>query len=299
MSNIEVTPQETKIKRKFVDLHLHTTYSDGELRPDAIINLCHNAGMSAIAITDHDGVEGYHEGKDLAAQLGIELIPGVELSTFYMGSEIHILGYLFDPTNLSFNVKLVDLQKKREIRARKIVKKLHTVGVEIRIERVMEKAKGCSVGRPHIAEVLLEEEYVHSFPEAFEKYLTGEFIKEFELYKLKPQEAIDAVIEAGGIAAMAHPSKTLRDDLIGPLVDMGLKGIETYCQGMDKKTSKKYHDIAKKFDLICCGGSDFHNNKGGAGFGIGSIKVPYSLLVKLKEANEDSGFEYSQHKKLP
>jgi predicted metal-dependent phosphoesterase TrpH len=271
---------------KNIDLHIHTKYSDGELEVEEILNACHHIGLKAVSITDHDTIDAYIEGKELAEELKLEFIPGVELSSYFEGSEIHILGYLFDPTNLTLNFKLQELQQKRKIRAKKIVQKLNNLGIDISMERVFEKVRGTSVGRPHIAAVLVEEEYVSNFPEAFEKYLSAEFIKEFETEKLTPLEAIALIKEASGVSVLAHPAKTLRDDLIESFVQAGLAGIETYCHGVDRATVSKYRNLAKTYNLVCSGGSDFHNTRGGTKFGLGSIRVPYSSLQNLKKTRE-------------
>ncbi|MFC1585544.1 PHP domain-containing protein [Fibrobacterota bacterium] len=273
-------------QRRFIDLHVHSKYSDGDFEVNEIIDICLQRDLKAVAITDHDTIDGFNDGKEYAEESGLELVPGVEISAYYDGSEIHILGYLFDPTNLNLNMKLSELQQKRKTRAKKIVQKLNSHGIDISMERVFEKVKGTSIGRPHIAAVMLEEEYISTFSEAFEKHLSSENIKEFETEKLTPIEAMDMIKQAGGVTAMAHPAETNRDDLIEPLVQAGLSGIETYCNGADRSTVSRYRNIAKKFNLIFCGGSDFHNDKGGGKFLPGCVKVPYASLTALKRLRD-------------
>jgi predicted metal-dependent phosphoesterase TrpH len=159
---------------KYIDLHIHSKYSDGDYSVFELIDTCKRKRLQAISITDHDTIDAFIEGKEYAEEVHLEFIPGVELSSFYDGSEIHILGYLFDPTNLNLNIKLLDLQQKRKTRAKKIIQKLNTHGIDIGMERVFKKAEGTSIGRPHIAAVMVEEEYVPSFGDAFEKYLSTE-----------------------------------------------------------------------------------------------------------------------------
>lgn len=267
-----------------IDLHMHSLHSDGEYPVCDLIRSASECGLSAIAITDHDTIEAYAEGLELAGEFGIEFVPGVEISASDGGREIHILGYLFDPTHLEFNQILLELQGKRKTRIRGIVEKLNRMGVEIRLERVLEKASGVSVGRPHVAEVLVEEEYASHFQDAFQRYLNPEFVREFDTGKLTPREAISVITKAGGVSVLAHPAKTSRDDLIPALVEAGLAGIETYCLGMDRKTAKKYRALAKRYSLVCCGGADFHSDRGDARFGLGSVRVPYSSLESLRQA---------------
>ena len=272
----------------YIDLHIHSNYSDGQHPVDEIMETCSKVGMKAMAFTDHDTLDGYFAGQEIKEDYPIELIPGIELSSFIDGSEIHILGYLFDPNNLTLNQTLSDLQEKRQVRVQNIVNKLNKNGVEISLSRVLEKSKGTSIGRPHIAQVLLEEEYVSNFQQAFDKYLSTELIEEFETEKLKPVEAIELISQAGGVPVLAHPYKTRRDDLIEMMVDAGLKGIETYCNNVGKSASETYNSLAKKYELICCGGADFHNNLKDKRYGLGSVKVPYSCLSELKNWVDDS-----------
>ncbi|MBF0431061.1 MAG: PHP domain-containing protein [Fibrobacteria bacterium] len=275
-----------RLPPKYIDFHIHSIYSDGDYKVNEIIDACVAKDLKAIAITDHDAIEAYNEGKEYAEQQGLEFVSGVEISSYYEGNEIHILGFLFDPTNLGLNMKLQELQQKRIVRATGIIDMLNKKGIEIDINRVLQKATGTSVGRPHIASVMLEEEYVSSFQEAFEKHLAGEYIREFETDKLTPYEAIELINQAGGVAALAHPDKTQRDDLLISFVEAGLKGIETFYNGVTRATGLKYRTFAKEHNLVCCGGSDFHTDRFGTKYGLGNVKVPYSALIALKNAKE-------------
>lgn len=277
--------QTKHLESSWVDLHMHSTYSDGEHSVEELLAMGQKKGLRAMSITDHDTLDGYLEAKDLADKYSIELVSGVEISVFIEDSELHILGYLFDARNLNLNLKLSELQEKRKIRAQNIVNKLAQKGAPISLDRVFEKARGSSIGRPHIAEVLVEEEYVANFAEAFDKYIHADFVKEFDVYKPTPAEAIRLLTEAGGVAVLAHPAKYNRDDLIPKLVEWGLHGIEVYTPGTDRKQSNHYKKLAKSYNLICSGGSDFHSKSGGNKNGVGSVKVPQESLDQLKEAS--------------
>ena len=272
-----------------VDLHMHSTFSDGALDVRALIDFCRVQGLTAIAVTDHDNIDSFEEGKDYADEVGIEYVPGVEISSSLDGSDIHILGYLFDPTHLKLNQTLVSLRERRRDRARQIVARLQEAGIALNYERVAARAHGGgSIGRAHIAAQLLEEEFVSTFQEAFSRYLGNDsaVMSELDTVKLTPAEAIHLILEAGGIPVLAHPSKTNRDDLLETLVDCGLKGIETYCHGQTQTTYQKYRDFARKHDLICSGGADFHVKRLDGRNAPGSLKVPYRVLSMLKDARE-------------
>lgn len=273
--------------KEFVDLHMHSTHSDGAMSVRELIDLCRDQHLSAISITDHDNIDSFEDGKDYADSLGMEFIPGVEISSSMDGSDIHILGYMFDPTHLRLNQTLVGLRDRRKVRAKEIIRRLGDRGVQLNFEKVVARAHGGSVGRAHIAAQMLEEEYVSTFQEAFNRFLGNdvELMSEVESIKLSPEDAIRLILEAGGIPVMAHPCKTNRDDLLETLVDCGLKGIETYCHGQSNTTTQKYRDFARRHNLICSGGADFHVRRQDGRNSPGSLKVPYQVLDQLREAH--------------
>ncbi len=276
------------VAKEFVDLHMHSTFSDGALQVKELIDLCHVQGLSAIAITDHDNIDSYEEGREYAKDKGIEYVPGVEISSSADGSDIHILGYLFDPTHLKLNRTLVDLRARRVDRARQIVDRLEGKGVTLNYDHVVARAHGGSVGRAHIAAQLMEEEYVVTFQDAFNKYLgnDSELMADLDTVKLSPAEAIGLIREAGGVPVMAHPSKTNRDDLLEMLVEAGLMGIETYCHGQTQASYQKYKTFAQKHNLLCSGGADFHVKRYDGRNSPGSLRIPYKILSTMKEVKE-------------
>jgi 3',5'-nucleoside bisphosphate phosphatase len=283
VSQIRQTRDRTK---EYLDLHMHSTFSDGTLPVRELIDHCVDQGLSAMAITDHDNIDAFEEGREYAESIGMEFVPGVEISSNTGGSDIHILGYLFDHTHLRLNQTLVELRERRKVRAMEIVRRLEEHGVSLSYDKVAARAHGGSIGRAHIAAQLLEEEYVSTFQEAFNKYLgnDADLMHEVDAVKLTPEEAIRLILEAGGIPVLAHPGKTNRDDLLEMLVECGLKGIETYCHGQSNAASHKYRDFARKHNLICSGGADFHVRRQDGRNAPGSLKVPYKVLDMLREA---------------
>jgi len=267
-----------------IDLHMHSTFSDGMLSVNDLIDFCVEQGLSAMSVTDHDNIDSYEEGREYAEKAGIEFIPGVEISSWMDGSDIHILGYLFDPTHLRMNQKLLELREKRRHRAEAITQRLAAIGIQINLDRILEKTGHGSVGRAHIAHQMVEEEYVSCFQEAFTRYLgNGSCIMEdIDNAKLSPAEAIQLILDAGGIPVLAHPGKTGRDDLISRLVDDGLMGIEIYCNGQTHSTYQRYREMTRRYDLLPCGGADFHVKREDGRYAPGSVNVPYGVLDRLR-----------------
>ncbi len=271
--------------KKSVDLHMHSTFSDGEMGVPDLIDLCHRNGVSAMAITDHDNIDAFEDGKEYAASLGIEFLTGVEISSQDEGSDIHILGYCFDPTHLRLNQTLVRLRERRKDRAREIIARLNRMGFEISFEKIDHQTGNGAIGRAHIAMAMLEAAYVESFQDAFNRYLgnDSDLMAGIISEKLSPESAIRLIQEAGGVAVLAHPSKTARDDLIQDMVDMGLRGIETFCHGQTFACAQKYRDIARRYGLVCTGGADFHAQREDGRHGPGSLRIPYSVVERLRE----------------
>lgn len=269
----------------FVDLHLHTNASDGLNSPGEVVRLAREKDLAAIAITDHDSVEGLREALPVAADLGIELISGVELSCFYQGEDIHILGYLIDHEDQQFRQQIAYLQQERFERGKRVVQKLNELGVNLSMDTVIGVAgQGC-LGRPHIAEALVLEEFVPTYREAFARYL-GYHAPAYVAKKfMSPQQATDLIHLHGGVAVLAHPGTNHRDDLIPDLVGMGLDGLEAYHHSYAQHTIVKYKNLARKLGLVYTGGSDCHGARSGRLL-IGSNRVPYKCLENLKKAKD-------------
>ncbi|MCX5681321.1 MAG: PHP domain-containing protein [Candidatus Omnitrophica bacterium] len=271
---------------KFADLHIHTNYSDSTLSASEVVDESIKNGLSCIAITDHDTVEGIGFVKKAALGKNLEVIPGIELSSEYSNQEIHILGYLVDCESDSFLQKLIKMQEVRVKRIKLILDKLKQVGIDhIEPEEICALSKSNSVGRPHVAAILQQKGWVSDAKQAFEKYLAEGACAYVEKYQQTPYEAIKFIRDAGGVAVLAHPMITQRDELIPSFVEAGLQGIEVYYPNYSPSVIDYYANIAKKHNLLLTGGSDAHGEAKTNTF-IGRIKIPYELVEKLKALKE-------------
>lgn len=270
---------------KFADLHLHTIFSDGTYTAQELISESKKSGLSAIAVVDHDTVEGIDSVIETAKKESIEALAGIELTAEYEGLEIHILGYLIDYKDKNLLARLEILKSNRIERIYKIVEKLKDMGVELNPQAVFDIANVGTVGRLHIARALLKEGAVGSIYEAFKKYI-GDRSPAYVLgFKFSPIEAIKLIRNSGGIPVLAHPYSLNRDDLISILIDSGLRGLEVYYPEHTKSMVKFYLGLAKKNNLLVTGGSDCHG-KAKPEVRIGSVKIPYNLVEELKAEKE-------------
>ena len=260
-----------------IDLHIHTLHSDGALAVEALLSFAQYKNISCVSITDHDTFAAYATAPKVAESLGMELIPGIEVSSVDKGRDIHILGYFCDIQNPEFLAALDIQHESRKDRVRESIEKLRKLGLCISYEQVEKHCTGVSIGRPHIANALMEAKYISSFQEAFERYLKEGAPAYVPLIGLSPEATISLIKKSGGLAVMAHPEYTNADDLIPKLVEYGIKGIEVY----NHKTAKninKYKSIAKKYSLVETGGSDYHDGHGL----LGELNLPYSIVEELK-----------------
>lgn len=272
------------MEKKYVDLHIHTTASDGLLTPEKVIEFAQELNFSAIAIADHDTVDGYESAKQKAEDSGIELIPAVELSIAYKGMDFHLLGYLIDCQDSEFKKKIENFREERLIRGEKMVEKLNELGIALRMDTVKTIARGASVGRPHLADALLKEEYVKTYNEAFARYLGYHAPAYVPKKYLTPGEGVELIHKVKGLAILAHPGTSHQDELIPDFMEMGIDGIEAYHSQYDRFQTNKYINMAKKFGLVYTGGSDCHGR--GDLILIGKVKVPYRCLEMLKDAKK-------------
>ena len=263
------------------DLHIHTKCSDGLFTPEEIVRKAVNAGLKAISITDHDTVKGIDQAKPLALESGLELIPGVEMSSAYKGYDIHILAYFFDYQHSELKRYLDHCRSLRTERAERMVQKLAKMGVKIEIEQIIMKAQNGSVGRPHIAAVLQDGGFVKSFSEAFSKYLGSHspaYVKSIETH---PEEVIRLVNEAGGLSFLAHPAQNVPDEILRQLISFGLDGLEIIHPSHDAYRQNYYREIANEYFLLFSGGSDYHGLKDHEDH-FGQIWIPYEWVTKMK-----------------
>ena len=269
-----------------LDLHMHTTASDGRLSPSQLIDLAAARDLNIIAVTDHDTTEGLpeaYERKERYPQLTI--IPGIELSTDLPGSEVHVLGYFIDAANAEFQTMLAEFRATRVDRGLMMVQKLRALGVMIEWERVQELAQG-AVGRPHVAQAMLEAGYISSINEAFERYIGRNGPAYAERAKLTPAEAVATIRRVGGVAVLAHPRDVLAnlDPILDEMCAAGLTGMEVYYHGYAGDLADYLKSVCQDRSLIPCGGSDFHGINGKTEAGLGRIDVPMTTAERLYAA---------------
>jgi len=275
----------------YIDLHIHTTCSDGSLTPSQVVQYAKEKDLKAIAITDHDTIDGNEEALKEGKRQDIEVIPGVEISVEYSPGSMHMLGYFITTDDTTLKEKLTLLQGSRADRNPKIIERLKELGLALTYDEVVQESGGGQVGRPHIAQVLLKKGYVKNFQEAFDKYLGKGAPAYSDKFRFGAEEAITTIIDAGGIPVLAHPftlfckgSEEL-EALVKKLVSKGLQGIEIYYSEHNQRQISQYSKLAEQHNLAITGGSDFHgkNMKGiDLGTGRGNLKVPYSLFENLR-----------------
>lgn len=268
---------------KFADLHLHTIFSDGTYTPRELISQSLRSGLSAIAVVDHDAVLGIEPVIKIAKLKNIEVLAGIELSAEYDGLEVHILGYLIDYKRGNLIDKLEFLKGNRIERIYKIVDKLKNMGMMLEAESVFDIARGGTVGRLHVARAMVSAGLISSTAEAFRKYIGDKCPAYVCNFRFSPFEAIKLIKDVGGIPVLAHPYTLNRDELIPKFVDCGLMGLEVYYSEHTQAMVNFYLGLAKKYNLLVTGGSDCHGNAKPE-VKIGSVKIPYELVEKLKEA---------------
>jgi predicted metal-dependent phosphoesterase TrpH len=273
------------------DLHLHTTASDGSLTPADLVRRAADLGISVIAVTDHDSVEGIPAAIEAARNYPqLTVIPGVEISTDVPNNEIHVLGYFMDYTDQKLNNELSRLRISRQTRAEKIAEKLKILGMPIDYKRVLELAGDGSVGRPHIAKVMLENGYINEFRQAFDIYIGRNGPAYVGRAKMLPEEAIALVVRAGGLPVLAHPADIENmEKLLPPYIENGLIGLETYYHGYSDQVIKRLANLARRYDLTTTGGSDYHNDNGDAGGPLGSTDIPRKSMEKLLSLAREKG----------
>ena len=265
------------------DLHLHTTASDGRLEPKEIVSLAIKVGLDVIAITDHDTIDGVVPALTAASgSHSLTVIPGVEINTDVARGEVHILGYFIDYTDKKLAATLQKLRDARRERAQKMIAKLGKLGMKIDWQRVSELVQDGSVCRPHIARALLEKGYVSSEKEAFDKYIGHNGPAYVERYKLLPVEVVKLILEARGLPVLAHPADIADlDELVPKLKAAGLVGLEVYYRDYGPDIIARLARIAKQYDLITTGGTDYHAFGDGLEVYIGGATSPASSVERL------------------
>lgn len=265
------------------DLHCHTTASDGLLTPYELIKAASEIGLKAVGITDHDTVSGWSESIKAGKKFGVEILKGIELNTEWQGTEVHILGYEPDQKSRKFQDKLQELRESRMKRMLKILDRLHNMKIDISVSEIKAIAKGESVGRPHIAQALIQHGHAKTIKEAFDQYIGAEAPAYVPRFKVTPKEGIDLIREAGGIAVLAHPGQHDLGKYIQLWVKEGLQGIEVSHSDHTPEDEQYYREIAQKFHLIMTGGSDFHGEGRKMGVKLGGWGVSFDIVEQIRD----------------
>lgn len=268
---------------KKIDLHLHTIASDGSFTSKELVQEAKKKDLAAIAITDHDTVAGVEEAIKAGEEMGVEVIAGIELTTYYQGQRVDILGYYIDYRDQEL-LKIIDnLQNSRQIRAQKILDKLANLEIELDFKDLKAIAGDSGVGRPHIARLMVEEGFVDDLQQAFDQYLEDGGPAYVSKYQLKPQDAIDLINGAGGVVVLAHPGVIDDLELVKDLITLeGIQGIEAYYSQHNQEQTDYYLKLASEYNLIITGGSDCHGPDVEDKYLIATVDVSYSLLEELK-----------------
>jgi predicted metal-dependent phosphoesterase TrpH len=266
-----------------VDLHIHSTTSDGKLSPVEVVGVAAEKGLSYIALADHDTVDGIAAARKAAQSYpNLTVIPGIEISTDIPQGEVHILGYFIDYTDAELLSRLEEFKHSRLRRAEQMVAKLANLGKPVEWQRVLELTGSSTIGRPHIAQAMMEKGHVPSFKEAFEEYLGHGKPAYVEREKMLPAEAVGIIVKAKGLAVLAHPLTTEDPEgLIAELKPAGLVGMEAYYNGYSDEEVESLLALAQKYDLIATGGSDFHGIEPEEETAIGGANVPLEVVERL------------------
>jgi predicted metal-dependent phosphoesterase TrpH len=270
-----------------IDLHTHTVYSDGTLTPAESVALALERGLTALSISDHDSTEGLPEAQEAARDTGLEIVPGVEFSTIHEHGGVHVLTYWPDVSNTEFQGELRRLRDDRYRRGERMVRKLQDLGYPILFERVREIASGKNIGRPHIAQALVEAGVVAEIKDAFSDELIGTGGRAYvEKHALRPLDALPLMKRAGGLVVLAHPvhwrdGLPVPDELIEEMVRAGLDGIEAAHPDHDPDAEARYREMTKRFGLVATGSSDCHGTRYDP-IRMGSVTTDPEEFARLK-----------------
>jgi len=277
------------------DLHIHSNASDGRYSPAEIVRMAVSAGLTVIALTDHDTIDGLIPALAAAREFpGLMVIPAVELSTDTFVGEVHVLGYFIDYCDPEFKASLKRMRNSRANRADKMVAKLNELGCKIELERIKEIAGNGALGRAHVAQALLEKGYITSFKEAFTKYIGHDCPAYVGREKLTPAEAVQLVLRANGLPVLAHPFTSVNPEAVAKeLKAVGLVGMEVYYAGYLPAEISTLLNLAQKYDLIPTGGTDYHGIDAASDITIGETNVPIHYVEKLIALEGQRGLKTS------
>jgi len=279
-----------------IDLHIHTNCSDGVLSPEEIVNLAADRGVRAIAITDHDTIDGNERAMRAGALKNISVVPGIEISAQWGGFSCHVLGYGIRQTNIEVKEAFEFFRESRTKRNKQILSRLRDLGIDIRMEDVLSEAGGSIVGRPHFARALVKKKAAASSMEAFVNYLGKGAAAFMDKQRLSTAEACKIIHKADGAAVLAHPGQFEKSNpgvlekLLANMVSQGLDGIEAHYSRHSLEQTRQCLRMAKRHKLLVTGGSDFHrsgHNLPELGWGMGSLRTPYSCYEALAKRLSD------------
>jgi predicted metal-dependent phosphoesterase TrpH len=268
----------------FADLHLHTHFSDGTYGPEELAALAQKHGLKAVALTDHDTMEGCERAAAACAERGVEFIPASELTAELGDVELHLIGYFLDSSNERLRAELARFQHVRQQRIHEMAERLQRIGVPLKAEAVFALANCRAPGRPHVARALVQQKLVGSLDEAFDRFLKKGKPAWVPKFKMSALQAIELIHQAGGLAVMAHPGLNRTDDIIPALIKAGLDGIECFHTKHSTHVTEHYLEIAERYNLLVTGGSDCHGISKGKPL-IGTIRIPYVYVERLKQAH--------------
>ena len=269
---------------ELIDLHLHTTASDGRCTAEALIERAWNAGIRTLAVTDHDTMAAIPRAAELAAVRGMTFVPGIEITAVADGRDVHVLGYFLQPDSPELTELIANQRYERVVRAREIVDRLSGAGAPLDDDLLFGadgEFAGATIARPQIAQALIRAGHVSSISEAFDRFL-GVGCPGYVPHKgPRPETVVTSIVRAGGIASLAHPGPLGRDDLMPSLIDAGLAAVEAYHSDHDEGTQKRYVQMARDFDLAVTGGSDYHGNGRARDAFFGVIGLPPEEFARL------------------
>ncbi len=265
-----------------VDLHMHTNYSDGFYPPVQLLKKAKAEGIDCISITDHDSLSAIEEATEIGNEIGVEVIPGVEISSDVKDREVHILGYFVELGNSELERYLKFFREERIKRAERIVIKINNLGMPLKVDDVLELAKNSTVGRPHIAQIMLEKGFVKSYYEAFNKYLGNDCPAYEKKVHVSPQSAFKIINDAGGLSFIAHPGY-MEENLLKELIEAGVDGVEVIHPSNSAQQTKFYKGITSEYFLLESGGSDFHGGKREDDKNLGKFYTNYSAVEAMRK----------------
>lgn len=269
---------------RLIDLHAHTTASDGVLSSQKLVRLAKDCGISVLGVTDHDTLEGLPVAMTEAARVGLQIVPGVEITAHVGDLEVHILGHFIDPDDNRLAEFLAASRTDRIERVHRMIDKLWSLGLPLDAGEVLTLAAGSSVGRPHVAQAMIRHGYVTSLKEAFDRYLTPGKPGYAERSRIPAAEVIRAIRGAHGIPSLAHPGQYGHDEIIPYLVEQGLMGLEVYHLEHDAESLFRYERVCLQYGLLAVGGSDYHGTPGLRSSGLGRPALPKAKFEQLLAA---------------